>query len=74
MMTPVLRLLLVMLATTQVGCVVVPQNRRRHLADPTMKVQDSALEDRARSKLYTSREASAGGNGRSAGGGCACGN
>ncbi len=74
-MTPsLLRLLLVTLAATQVGCVVVPQNRRRHLADPTMKMQDNALEDRARSKLYNSREASAGGNGRSAGGGCACGN
>jgi len=54
------------------GCVVVPQNRRRHLADPTMSVDP--LEARARDKLHTTREAASGGNGLPAGGGCSCGN
>jgi hypothetical protein len=54
------------------GCVVVPQNRRRYLADPTMAVDP--LEARARDKLHTTREAASGGNGLPAGGGCSCGN
>ncbi|MFO0613807.1 MAG: DUF4266 domain-containing protein [Polyangiaceae bacterium] len=54
------------------GCVVVPQNRRQYLADPTM--QSDPLEARARDKLHTSREAASGGNGQPAGGGCGCGN
>jgi hypothetical protein len=54
------------------GCVVVPQNRRQYLADPTM--QTDPLEARARDKLHTSREAASGGNGQPAGGGCGCGN
>lgn len=57
-----------------VGCVVVPQNRRRYLADPTMLPTDDPLEARARDKLHTTREAASGGNGQPAGGGCACGN
>src|SRR5689334_3348144 len=55
------------------GCVVVPQNRRRYLADPTM-LPDDPLEARARDKLHTSREGASGGNGQPAGGGCGCGN
>ena len=55
------------------GCVVVPQNRRRYLADPTM-LPDDPLEAKARDKLHTSREAASGGNGQPAGGGCGCGN
>ena len=56
------------------GCVVVPQNRRRYLADPTMQLADDPLEARARDKLHTAREAAAGGNGEPAGGGCGCSN
>lgn len=52
------------------ACVVVPQNRRRHLADPTM--QEDPVEARARDKLHTSREGASGGDGKPAGGGCAC--
>jgi hypothetical protein len=54
------------------GCVVVPQNRRKHLADPMMRFQTDALEAHAHQKLYGSREAAAGGDGTPAGGGCAC--
>jgi hypothetical protein len=54
------------------ACVVVPQNRRQYLADPTM--QSDPLESKARDKLHTTREAASGGNGQPAGGGCGCGN
>ncbi len=64
---------LVMLATLS-GCVVVPQNRRRYLADPTMAPVEDSLEAKARDKLHTTREAASGGNGQPAGGGCSCGN
>ena len=56
------------------GCVVVPQNRRRYLADPTMQAEDSELEARAKRKQHTSREGAGGGDGEPAGGGCGCGN
>ena len=54
------------------GCVVVPQNRRKHLADPLMRLQTDAMDAHAHQKLYGSREAAAGGDGSPAGGGCAC--
>ena len=54
------------------GCVVVPQNRRKYLADPMMRFQTDALEAHAHQKLYSTREAAAGGDGTPAGGGCAC--
>jgi hypothetical protein len=60
------------LATSAAGCIVVPQNRRKHLADPMMRFQTDALEAHAHQKLYGSREAAAGGDGTPAGGGCAC--
>jgi hypothetical protein len=54
------------------GCVVVPQNRRKHLADPMMRFQTDGMDAHAHQKLYGSREAAAGGDGTPAGGGCAC--
>ncbi|HEX2661117.1 MAG TPA: DUF4266 domain-containing protein [Polyangia bacterium] len=54
------------------GCVVVPQNRRKHLADPMMRFDDDALEAHRKQKFYSTREAAAGGDGTPAGGGCAC--
>lgn len=54
------------------GCVVVPQNRRKHLADPMMRFQTDGMDAHAHQKLYGSREAAAGGDGSPAGGGCAC--
>jgi Domain of unknown function (DUF4266) len=54
------------------GCVVVPQNRRKHLADPMMRFQTDALDAHAHQKLYNTRESAAGGDGAPAGGGCAC--
>jgi hypothetical protein len=60
------------LAAAVAGCVVVPQNRRKYLADPMMRFQIDALEAHAHQKLYGSREAAAGGDGTPAGGGCAC--
>jgi len=56
------------------GCAIVPQTRRRWLADPTMQPTESSLEDKARRKLHTVREGAAGGDGEPAGGGCGCGN
>ena len=54
------------------GCVVVPQNRRKYLADPMMRFHADDMEAHAHQKLYGSREAAAGGDGSPAGGGCAC--
>lgn len=54
------------------GCAVVPANRRARLADPMMSITGDALEKHQRRKLFTSREAAAGGEGAPAGGGCGC--
>lgn len=54
------------------GCAVVPQNRRATFADPMMKNSDEALDAHRQRKLYTTREAAAGGDGKRAGGGCSC--
>ncbi|HVX97054.1 MAG TPA: DUF4266 domain-containing protein [Polyangia bacterium] len=70
------RLLVILVAlalgASSTGCVIVPQNRRKHLADPMMRFETDALEAHAHQKLYGSREAAAGGDGTPAGGGCAC--
>jgi hypothetical protein len=63
---------LVLALVGSAGCVVVPQNRRKYLADPMMRFQTDALEAHAHQKLYSTREAAAGGDGEPAGGGCAC--
>lgn len=67
-------LVVVLLGSSLSGCVVVPQAQRRYLSDPTMRVVDDPLEARARDKVHTTREGASGGNGKPAGGGCACGN
>ena len=54
------------------GCAVVPQNRRKHLADPMMQFETDALDAHRRQKLYSTREGAAGGDGAPAGGGCGC--
>lgn len=54
------------------GCAIVPQNRRAHFADPMLKNSDDALDAHRQRKLYTTREAAAGGDGKRAGGGCSC--
>lgn len=54
------------------GCAIVPQNRRAHFADPMMRDSDDALDAHRKRKLYTTREAAAGGDGKRAGGGCSC--
>ena len=54
------------------GCAVVPQNRRAQFADPLMRDSDDALDAHRKRKLYTTREAAAGGDGKRAGGGCSC--
>jgi hypothetical protein len=56
------------------NCAIVPQNRRRYIADPSMPAADDALERRALRKFHTAREGAAGGDGKPAGGGCACSN
>jgi hypothetical protein len=59
-------------ALTITGCAVVPQNRRKHLADPMMQLQGDPLEAHMHQKLYSTREGAAGGDGAPAGGGCGC--
>jgi hypothetical protein len=51
---------------------MVPQNRRKHLADPVMDLEGDPLLSAARRKMHTSREAAAGGDLAPAGGGCGC--
>lgn len=63
-----------LLAGSLGACAIVPKNRRRYLADPTMQASESPLEDRSRHKLHTAREGAAGGDGEPAGGGCGCSN
>ena len=54
------------------GCAMVPQNRRKHLADPLMSAEGDLLLNAGRRKLYTSRESAGGGDAAPAGGGCGC--
>lgn len=54
------------------GCAIVPQNRRAHLADPIMAIEDDSLDAYRKQKLYGVREGAAGGDGAAAGGGCGC--
>jgi hypothetical protein len=64
-------LLLVLIAVSASACAIVPQNRRAKLAEPAMQSGDD-LEAHRKRKLYTTREAAAGGDGKTAGGGCSC--
>ena len=66
------RLLFLVLCLASAGCVIVPQNRRAHLADPMMSPSVDALEAHRKQKLYSTREGAAGGDGLAAGGGCGC--
>lgn len=59
---------------TATGCVVVPGYQRGVLADPTMQLAGDPLEERSLRKVHGAREGASGGDGSSAGGGCACGN
>lgn len=54
------------------GCATVPQNRRAHLADPMMSVNDDPVDAYRKEKLHSTREGAAGGDGVAAGGGCGC--
>ncbi|HEY3495417.1 MAG TPA: DUF4266 domain-containing protein [Polyangiaceae bacterium] len=63
--------LLVAFAVSASACAIVPQNRRAKLAEPAMRSGDS-LDAHRKRKLYTTREAAAGGDGKTAGGGCSC--
>jgi hypothetical protein len=67
-----LALVLAALAAIASGCAVVPQNRRKNLADPMMSFEEDTLDAHRRQKLYSTREAAAGGDGVPAGGGCGC--
>ncbi len=60
------------LLATAASCVVVPQNRRKRLADPMMRFDADALEAHKRQKFHSTREGAAGGDGTPAGGGCGC--
>ncbi|MCB9591985.1 MAG: DUF4266 domain-containing protein [Sandaracinaceae bacterium] len=64
----------VLLSVGVSGCAIVPRYQRESLADPAMTGGSTALEDRSLGKLHGSREVAAGGDGRPAGGGCACSN
>jgi Domain of unknown function (DUF4266) len=54
------------------ACATVPQNRRGHLADPMMNLNEEPLDAARRQKMYDTREGAAGGDGANAGGGCGC--
>jgi Domain of unknown function (DUF4266) len=54
------------------GCATVPQNRRGHLADPMMNLNEESLDAARHQKMYDTREGAAGGDGANAGGGCGC--
>ncbi|MGE0785996.1 MAG: DUF4266 domain-containing protein [Sandaracinaceae bacterium] len=73
-MRRVLLLALVSFALSLSACVIVPRYARGTLADPAMDSSATALEDSSMTKMHGAREVAAGGNGRPAGGGCACGN
>ena len=59
--------------STAPSCVIVPRYQREWLADPAMDSSGDQLAQRSLRKLHGTREAAAGGDGLSAGGGCACG-
>jgi len=61
-----------LLLALSAGCAIVPQNRRAHLADPIMALEDDSLDAYRKQKLYGVREGAAGGDGAAAGGGCGC--
>jgi hypothetical protein len=61
------------LAGSAAGCVIVPRYQREWLADPAMDSSGDQLAQRSLRKLHGTREGAAGGDGLSAGGGCACG-
>jgi len=67
-----MRRLLWLLLALSAGCAIVPQNRRVHLADPIMALEDDSLDAYRKQKLYGVREGAAGGDGAAAGGGCGC--
>lgn len=67
-----LALALLVAIAGQAGCAVVPQNRRKRLADPMMRFDSDGLEAYKRQKFYSTREGAAGGDGTPAGGGCGC--
>jgi hypothetical protein len=75
-MTQARRLLSLALAVAALSslaaCVVVPQNRRKRLADPMMRFDVDPLQAHKRQKFYSTREGAAGGDGTPAGGGCGC--
>ena len=71
-MSWLVRTTLLLTGLTLSGCVMVPQNRRAHLADPIMDFEPDPLETHRKQKFYSTREAAAGGDGAVAGGGCGC--
>ena len=52
------RWLLAALVVFAAGCAIVPQNRRAHLADPIMTLDDPPLEAYRKQKLYGVRKKS----------------
>jgi hypothetical protein len=63
---------LALAASLASACATVPQNRRAHLADPMMNLNEDPLDAARHQKLYDTREGAAGGDGANAGGGCGC--
>ncbi len=69
-----IRVLALIVAVGVAGCAIVPKNRRKYLADPTMQPDEDVLRDRSHAKIHAAREGAAGGDGEPAGGGCGCSN
>jgi hypothetical protein len=68
------RLAFLLMLSSLTGCVVVHPYEREHLAHPSMAMTTDRMEQASLRKMYQSREAAAGGDSLSAGGGCGCGN
>ena len=71
-MRSLLGLVVLVLGLLVGGCATVPQNQRKHLADPMMNFEVDSLDAAKRQKFYDTREGAAGGDGLPAGGGCGC--
>ncbi len=71
-MRSLLGLVVLVLGLLAGGCATVPQNQRKHLADPMMNFEVDSLDAAKRQKFYDTREGAAGGDGLPAGGGCGC--
>lgn len=68
------RLPMVSIVLALSGCAVVPAYEREYMTRPGMQPTVDPLTQKSLTKLRRTREVAGGGEGATAGGGCACGN